>query len=123
MNYAEEIERIGEESRRRSRMLLEELEDIKQRSADADRELAEQSAIEMRQFWEEQAAELEKAEAEAEQARTEAEERERVETDAREQREAIARSIAARKAHDVVTPIDEDDDPESEYYRRKSWLV
>ncbi|MFX0580513.1 hypothetical protein [Nocardia nepalensis] len=50
-------------------------------------------------------------------------ERERLEAQAREQREAIARSIAARKAHDVVTPIDDEGDEESEYYRRKSWLI
>ncbi|WP_041559851.1 hypothetical protein [Nocardia farcinica] len=50
-------------------------------------------------------------------------ERERMAAELRAQREAIARSIAARRATDVVTPIDEDDDPEGEYYRRESWLV
>ncbi|MGV9751856.1 hypothetical protein [Nocardia farcinica] len=49
-------------------------------------------------------------------------ERERMAAELRAQREAIARSIAARRATDVVTPID-DDDPEGEYYRRESWLV
>lgn len=61
-----------------------------------------------------------------EQQRREAEERaerERREAEEREQREAVARAIAARKSKNVVTPIDEDDDPEGEYYRRQSWLV
>jgi predicted RNA-binding Zn ribbon-like protein len=116
VNYAEEIERIGEESRRRSAILLQELEETRQHSAAVERELAERSAIEMREFWEEHAEEIAKAQAEVE-------EKERLEAEAREQREAIARSIAARKAHGVVTPVDEDDDPEGEYYRRKSWLI
>ncbi len=126
-NYSEEIERIFEEHDRRSRILREELVEIEQRSAERGREFVEQMNIEMRAFWEEHAEELEKAQAEAEEReRCEVEaraEQERVVAEAREQREAIARSIAARKANGVVTPIDEDDDPESEYYRRKSWLV
>ncbi|MFD4442658.1 hypothetical protein ACFWPK_23085 [Nocardia sp. NPDC058519] len=65
--------------------------------------------------------EREAAEAE-ERERLEAEERERQEAEAREQREAIARSIAARRANDRAAPMD-DDDPEGDYYRRKSWLV
>jgi hypothetical protein len=123
VNYADEIERIGEESRRRSAILLQELEETRQHSAVVERELAERSAIEMGEFWEEHAEEIAKAQAEAEQARLEAEEKERLEAEAREQREAIARSIAARRARGVVTPVDEDDDPEGEYYRRKSWLI
>lgn len=67
------------------------------------------------------AREREAAEAE-ERERIEAEERERQETAAREQREAIARSVAARRANDRAAPLD-DDDPEAEYYQRKSWLV
>ncbi|MEV4236833.1 hypothetical protein AB0J47_16835 [Nocardia sp. NPDC049737] len=121
------MEQIVEEIRRRSTMLLDEFEEINRRTADKDRELAEQSAIEMSRFWEDHAEELAKAKAEAEEKeRLEVEaqtERERLEADAREQREAIARSIAARKAHDVVTPIDEEGDEESEYYRRQSWLI
>ncbi|MFI6775616.1 hypothetical protein [Nocardia sp. NPDC050412] len=127
MNYSDEMEQIVEEIRRRSTMLLDEFEEINRRTADKDRELAEQSAIEMGRFWEDHAEELAKAKAEAEEKeRLEVEaqtERERLEADAREQREAIARSIAARKAHDVVTPIDEEGDEESEYYRRQSWLI
>ncbi|WP_227998599.1 hypothetical protein [Nocardia australiensis] len=127
VNYAAEIERIAEEARRRSAILLEELDDVHRRTAERSHALAEQSATEMRQFWEEKAGELQKAAADAEETeRREAEaraERERLEAEAREQRDAIVRSIAARKAHGYVTPVDEDDDPEGEYYRRKSWLI
>ncbi|MGW4736725.1 hypothetical protein [Nocardia xishanensis] len=101
--------------------------EINRRTADKSRELAEQSAAAMREFWEEHGEEIAKAQAEAEEReRQEVEaraEQERLAAEAREQREAIARSIAARKSKGVVTPIDEDDDPESEYYRRKSWLI
>ncbi|MEV5837389.1 hypothetical protein [Nocardia sp. NPDC052112] len=126
-NYSEEIERIFEEHDRQSRLLREELVEIEQRSAAQGREFVEQMNVEIRERWEEHAEELEKAQAEAEEReRREVEaraEQERLAVEAREQREAIARSIAARKAKGVVTPIDEDDDPESEYFRRKSWLV
>ncbi|MCP2277108.1 caldesmon [Nocardia amikacinitolerans] len=133
-NYSFEIEQLAAETRRRSAMLLDELDAVHRRTADKGRELAERSARELIPFWEEKVREAEAAADEAEQARAEAEERERAEAEermererqeaeAREQREAIARSIAARKSKDVVTPIDEDDDPESEYYRRKSWLI
>ncbi|MFC8530896.1 hypothetical protein [Nocardia sp. NPDC057227] len=39
-----------------------------------------------------------------------------------ERREAIARSIAARRAQGVARPSDQDDE-EGEYYRRTSWLI
>lgn len=126
VNYGAEIEQIGAESRRRIAMLIEELAEINQRSAVRDRELAEQSAAEMRQFSEEYGEELlqeaEQAVAEAEQAQREAEEQERLAAEAREKHQAIARSVAARRAKDVVVPIDEEDE-EAAYYQRKSWLV
>ncbi|WP_405167191.1 hypothetical protein OG203_20130 [Nocardia sp. NBC_01499] len=115
MSYAEEIERVAEECRRRSALLLDELEQINQRTADTSRELAEASATEMREFWSEHADELAKA-------RAEAEERERLETEAREQREAIARSIAARKANRDVLPVDQEDE-EAAFYQRETWLI
>ncbi|WP_431953642.1 hypothetical protein [Nocardia lijiangensis] len=127
VNYAEEMDRIGDECRRISAAISEDLIEINKRTADKSRELAEQSAAAMREFWEEHREEIAKAQAEAEEKeRQEVEaraEQERLAAEAREQREAIARSIAARRSKDVVTPIDEDDDPESEYYRRKSWLI
>ncbi len=115
MNYAEEVERVIADHLHRAAMLLDEFEEINRRTANSNRELAERSAADMREFWEEHAEEIEKA-------RAEAEEKERQETEAREQREAIARSMAARRAKDTVAPID-DEDEESAYYRRDSWLV
>ncbi|MFD6160126.1 hypothetical protein ACFWF7_27330 [Nocardia sp. NPDC060256] len=115
MSYAEEIERVAEECRRRSALLLDELEQINRKTADTSRDLAEAAAADMREFWSEHSEELEKA-------RAEAEERERLETEAREQREAIARSIAARKANRDVLPLDQEDE-EAAFYQRKSWLI
>ncbi|WP_378737321.1 hypothetical protein [Nocardia brasiliensis] len=115
MSYAEEIERAAEECRRRASLLLDELEQINRRTADTSRELAAQSAAEMREFWSTHAAELERA-------RAEAEEKERLETEAREQREAIARSIATRKANRDVLPIDQEDE-EAAFYQRETWLI
>ncbi|MGW5570073.1 hypothetical protein ACWEVD_02635 [Nocardia thailandica] len=47
----------------------------------------------------------------------------RREIELREAREAIARSIAARRARQNFDPVDyEGYDQESEYYRRKNWL-
>ncbi|MFI6363355.1 hypothetical protein ACIBG0_11470 [Nocardia sp. NPDC050630] len=127
VNYVEEARRLAEENQRRMAILLDEVQEIQADTARGGREFSARATAEMDRFWEDHAEEIAKAEAEAaERERLEAEarvERERQETEAREQREAIARSIAARKAHDIVTPIDEDDDPESEYYRRKSWLI
>ncbi|WP_280233983.1 hypothetical protein [Nocardia cyriacigeorgica] len=126
VNYGAEIERIVEESRWRSTKLREEIAEINQRTAQRSRALAEKSASEMRQFWEDHGEEIqraqEQAEAEAENERLAAEERERQEAEAREQRDAIARSMAARRSKDVVAPVDEDDE-EAQYYQRKSWLV
>ncbi|WP_433661771.1 hypothetical protein ACQPW1_06145 [Nocardia sp. CA-128927] len=115
MSYAEEIERVAEECRRRSALLLDEFEEINRRTADTSRALAETSAAEMREYWAEHAEEVEKA-------RAEAEEQERLATEAREQREAIARSMAARRANRDVAPIDEEDE-EAAFYQRKSWLI
>ncbi|WP_040837949.1 hypothetical protein [Nocardia brevicatena] len=143
VNYGDEIERAGEETRRRLARLREDMADWNQRIAATSRALTEQSAHEMRQFWTEQERILAQRQADAEQGRAErdrrdAEERQPRETqavrlrgeaqrpadkEARKQREAIARSAAARRANDVVTPIDDDGDEEAEYYRRPSWLV
>ncbi|MET8871079.1 hypothetical protein [Nocardia sp. NPDC004604] len=121
MDYAYEIDCVVEEHLRGVRRLQQEYEDMRQ-------SLSGHGGAEV-------LAAVEQARAEyAEQERLAAEEKERLEVEARaeqervaaearEQREAIARSIAARKAQDVVMPIDDEGDEESEYYRRKSWLV
>lgn len=121
MDYVAEIERLAAEHRRRSAVLLAELEDLHRRTAERGREFAERSAADLTRFLAERADDSAHAEVETE---PEADERERQEALEREQREAVARSIAARKANDVVRPIDDDEvDPEGEYFRRKSWLV
>lgn len=127
MDYAAEIARIGEQARRRSELLIDDIEETKRRSAARGREAVEASVAELQQYWDEHGKELleqeRQARAEAEQARVAAEEQEWLQGRVREQREAVARSVAARRAADVVTATDEDDDEEAAYYRRKSWLV
>lgn len=138
VNYGDEIERAGEEARRRLARLREDMADWNQRVAATSRALTEQSTHEMRQFWTEQERVLAQHRAEAEKDRKDAEGRQPQETEAvrlreeaqrpadeeaRKQHEAISRSAAARRANDVVTPIDDDGDEEAEYYRRSSWLV
>ncbi|WP_067646636.1 hypothetical protein [Nocardia harenae] len=49
-------------------------------------------------------------------------EQERRREELQERRDAIARSIAARRAQSVARPSDQDDE-EGEYYRRTSWLI
>ncbi|RDI51718.1 hypothetical protein [Nocardia mexicana] len=106
MDYVAEIERIAAESRRRTGLLLDEIEEVNRRTAETSRQLQERWAQE--------------AVAE-EEARAEAEERERQEAEAREQREAIARAAAARRANQNFVPVDDEDEDDA-YYRRKSWL-
>ncbi|MGQ4597318.1 hypothetical protein [Nocardia sp. R6R-6] len=115
VNYAEEARRLAEENQRRMAILLDEIQEINDRTAARGREFADNLAAEMAQFRTEHAAELDRA-------RAEAEEKERLEAQAREQREAIARSMAARRANQTVTPVDEEDE-EARFYQRKSWLI
>ncbi|GAA5067520.1 hypothetical protein [Nocardia callitridis] len=126
MSYSADIESAIAECQRRSRLLLDEFEDIQRKTAATSQRLTEESIAAQREFLEEHREEIENAQAEAaEKERLEVEERERQDAlaaEAREQREAIARSIAARKANDVVAPID-DEDEEAAFYQRKSWLI
>lgn len=97
MSAADDIEAIADSHRRYVTQLHAETEERRQAESEQGRELA---------------AALQRAAEEAEeQARADA-----------EAREAIARSLAARKANETVLPID-DEDEESAYYRRKSWLI
>ncbi|WP_141717743.1 hypothetical protein [Nocardia altamirensis] len=115
MSYAEEIERAAEECRRRSALLLDELDDINRRTADTSRDLTEKSAAQLREYTAAHAGELAKA-------RAAAEEQERLEAEARAQREAIARSIATRRANRDVAPVDQEDE-EAAFYQRETWLI
>ena len=126
-----DVDEIADEVYRRSSARLSELRAANQRMAAEFQALTEQTAANMRQA-------AERAEKEAQTAarspaeKTTALETERpapVETsrpvagDVYDQREAIARSAAARRSGTVVTPIDDDGDDEAQYYRRTSWLV
>ncbi|MFE5478941.1 hypothetical protein ACFQ9R_24765 [Nocardia sp. NPDC056541] len=118
MNYVLELEQIFDEHARRTAILHQELDAINRATADRDRDHAERTAAGLERVLA-QAEEDEKVRAAAEQRQAELN---RLEAEAQEQRAAIARAAAARRANDVVAPYD-DDDPEAEYYQRKSWLV
>ncbi|MBF6474233.1 MULTISPECIES: hypothetical protein [Nocardia] len=111
VNYAEEARQLGAENQRRMSLLLDELQAINEETAATGREFADRLVADMNEFWATHAGEP--AETEVEQ---------RLEDEAREQREAIARSMAARRANQTVTPVD-DEDEEAKFYQRKSWLI
>ncbi|WP_028479302.1 hypothetical protein [Nocardia sp. CNY236] len=115
VNYGEEARRLSEENRRRMAMLLEEIHDVTEQTAAASREFADRLAADMDQL------RAERAEQTAHSG-VEVEEKQRPEAAAWARRAAIARSVAARKATDLVTPVDEQDE-ETEFYQRKSWLI
>ncbi|MBF6167342.1 hypothetical protein IU486_21670 [Streptomyces gardneri] len=115
VNYAEEARQLAAENQRRMSLLLDEIQAINEQTAATGREFADRLTADMDQFWATHAAELDKAAAEAEAQR-------RLEDEAREQREAVARSMAARRANQTVAPVDEEDE-EAKFYQRKSWLI
>ncbi|WP_043720128.1 hypothetical protein [Nocardia asiatica] len=115
VNYAEEARQLAAENKRRMALLLDEIQAINEQTAATGREFADRLAADMTRFWATQAGDLDKAAAEAE-------EKQRLEDEAREQRAAIARSMAARRAHQTVAPVDEEDE-EAKFYQRKSWLI
>ncbi|MEV6273835.1 hypothetical protein [Nocardia sp. NPDC051832] len=112
MNYEYEIERTVEDYLRRVVQMQDEYDEMK-------KQMSWNNGVEL-------VAAIDRVEAEREeQARREAQERERLEAEAREQRAAIERAVAMRNAKGYVPPSDDDewDDPDSQYYRRDSWLV
>ncbi|MBF6337381.1 hypothetical protein IU450_15965 [Nocardia abscessus] len=115
VNYAEEARQLGAENQRRMSLLLDEIQTINEETAATGREFADRLVADMNEFWATQAGDPDEAAAEAE-------EKQRLEDEAREQREAIARSMAARRANQTVAPVDEEDE-EAKFYRRKSWLI
>ncbi|WP_280402600.1 hypothetical protein [Nocardia carnea] len=126
-----DVDEIAEEVYRRSSDRLSELRAANQRTAAEIRALTEQTADNMRQLAEQAEKETQKAARNPEEQITvfgaersaPVESNRPVAGDVYDQREAIARSAAARRLGTVVTPIDDDGDDEAEYYRRKSWLV
>ncbi|MBF6219820.1 hypothetical protein IU479_17075 [Nocardia abscessus] len=111
VNYAEEARQLGAENQRRMSLLLDEIQAINEETAATGREFADRLVADMNEFWATHAGEP-----------TEAEVGQQLEDEAREQREAIARSMAARRANQTVTPVD-DEDEEAKFYQRKSWLI
>ncbi|MCC3326891.1 hypothetical protein [Nocardia abscessus] len=114
VNYAEEARQLGAENQRRMSLLLDEIQAINEETAATGREFADRLVADMNEFWTAHAGEPDEAAVEAE--------KQRLEDEAREQREAIARSMAARRANQTVTPVD-DEDEEAKFYQRKSWLI
>ncbi|MFI2232059.1 hypothetical protein [Nocardia testacea] len=149
VGMASEVERIGEECRRYADRMVERMAETKRRSEARSRELTEQAAAEMRQFWRELAERADDAATREQNERTGSNEQvqpagehaaERPpgsdsfrmreagtarpdDEELRTRQEAIARSAAARRNQRVVTPVDDDGDDEAQYYRRNSWLV
>ncbi|WP_280472960.1 hypothetical protein, partial [Nocardia asiatica] len=79
VNYAEEARQLAAENKRRMALLLDEIQAINEQTAATGREFADRLAADMTQFWATQAGDLDKAAAEAE-------EKQRLEDEAREQR-------------------------------------
>lgn len=134
VNYGDDI---ADQAGRLTRKLLDTLDEQKRSSAAGMRELNEQSARRIQAAARQQMRDMATKRAEARdrpsaqqsrpaahaQAPRDDESHRLRDEETREQREAIARSAAARRVNDVVTPIDDDGDEEAEYYRRSSWLV
>ncbi|WP_040792074.1 hypothetical protein [Nocardia paucivorans] len=134
VNHSDDI--VGQ-AERLTRNLLATLEEQKRRSAAEMRELNEQSAQRIQAAMKQHVQETATKRAEVRDQPSVEQPRPAADTqvprvdesyrlrdeEIREQREAMARSAAARRANNVVTPIDDDGDEEAEYYRRSSWLV
>ncbi|WP_342801077.1 hypothetical protein [Nocardia sp. No.11] len=141
MDYAAEIEQIAADARRRSAILMDEIDEINRQTSLR----AEQFAVDAAQRLRELADAEPEAEA-AESAEPQPVQPEPVYEPARaaappvlatfvpdpsmtpeqqrqaEIRAAVARARAAREARSTVAPSDGDYDSESEYYRRSTWL-
>lgn len=145
MDYAAEIEHIAAEARRRSAMLMDEIDDINRQTTLRAEQFVLEAARRLRELAEEKAAEVETA-AEPEPSVPQRIREEWSSPTVRPQvppppvapefdpnwtpeqvrqaeiRAAVARAKAARQAQSTVAPLDGDFDSESEYYRRSTWL-
>jgi len=146
VDYAAEIEQIAAEARRRSAMLLDEIDDINRQTTLRAEQFVLEAARRLRELAEEKAAEVETA-AEPEPSVPQRIREEWGSPTVRPQvppppvatpefdlnwtpeqvrqaeiRAAVARAKAARQAQSTVAPLDGDFDSESEYYRRSTWL-
>ncbi|MFE9787886.1 hypothetical protein ACFYO7_21155 [Nocardia salmonicida] len=145
MDYAAEIEQIAAEARRRSAMLMDEIDDINRQTTLRAEQFVLEAARRLRELAEEKAAEVETA-AEPEPSVPQRIREEWNSPTVRPQasqlpvapefdpnwtpeqvrqaeiRAAVARAKAARQAQSTVAPSDGEFDSESEYYRRSTWL-
>ncbi|MFD3705101.1 hypothetical protein ACFWUP_18345 [Nocardia sp. NPDC058658] len=144
MDYAAEIEQIAAEARRRSALLMEEIDEINRQTAIRAEEFAIEAGNRLRELAE-QDSEAE-SEPEPEPTAQPSTREDWSQPPVRQQapppptlvepdpnwtpeqlrqaeiRAAVARARAARQAQSTVAPSDGDFDPESEYYRRSTWL-
>ncbi|MEU4706038.1 hypothetical protein AB0G00_06350 [Nocardia salmonicida] len=145
MDYAAEIEQIAAEARRRSAMLMDEIDDINRQTTLRAEQFVLEAARRLRELTEEKATEGETA-PEPEPSVSQRIREEWSSPPVRPQippppaapefdpnwtseqvrqaeiRAAVARAKAARQAQSTVAPSDGDFDSESEYYRRSTWL-
>ncbi|MFI5502006.1 hypothetical protein ACIA5E_23340 [Nocardia asteroides] len=139
MDYAAEIEQIAAEARRRSAILMDEIDDINRRTSLRADQLAVEAAEQLRALTESEMPEAEPGLTEPQPVQYDPappvtrhvpapppfvpdptmspEQQQQAEI-----RAAIARAKAAREARSTVAPSDGDYDSESEYYRRSTWL-
>lgn len=143
MDYAAEIEQIAIEARRRSALLMDEIDEIKRQTAIRAEAFAIEAGERLRELAEQ--ADHDESEAEPEPTVAPSTREERTQPAAPQQvpppkavepdpnwtpeqlqqaeiRAAVARAKAARQARSTVAPSDGDFDSESEYYRRSTWL-
>ncbi|WP_410873752.1 hypothetical protein [Nocardia sp. A7] len=143
MDYAAEIEQIAFEARRRSAVLMEEIDEINRQTTIRAEEFAIEAGNRLRELAEQD--DRDDSEAQPDPAVQPSTREEWTQPAARQQvpppttvepdprwtpeqlqqaeiRAAVARAKAARQAQSTVAPSDGDFDSESEYYRRSTWL-
>lgn len=139
MDYAAEIEQIADETRRRSAMLMDEIDDINRRTSLRADQLAVEAAEQLRALTESETPRVEPDRPEPQPVQEDLAPQVPRQVSApqpfvpdpnmspeqqrqAEIRAAVARAKAAREARSTVAPSDGDYDSESEYYRRSTWL-
>ncbi|MFD8103755.1 hypothetical protein ACFV24_29865 [Nocardia fluminea] len=143
MDYAAEIEQIASEARRRSALLMDEINEINRQTTIRAEEFSIEVGNRLRELVEQDGED--ESEGESEPAASPPTREEGTRPPVRQQvppptvmepdpswtpeqlqqaeiRAAVARARAARQAQSTVTPSDGDFDSESEYYRRSTWL-
>ncbi|MGY0503326.1 hypothetical protein ACWZHB_32975 [Nocardia sp. FBN12] len=145
MDYAAEIEQIAFEARRRSALLMDEIDEINRQTTIRAEEFAIEAGNRLRELVDQEVEDESEAEPEQEPTAPPSTREEWSQPEAGRQvpppeavqpdpnwspeqlrqaeiRAAVARAKAARQAQSTVVPSDGDFDQESEYYRRSTWL-